>query len=263
MTSMRFSPDAYSRTRDERLLYPTVNAPRLLLLPGLDGTGDLFDPFVDALASDVSSTVLRYTSPPLSSYSDCRAAVLARLPSDGSYLLVGESFSGPIAIAIAAMRPPGLRGLVLVGSFVSSPRRMLRWLRPCIRFLPTHNAPRWMTDFLLLGRSAAPELRKRVGDAMAQITPAVVRARLHEIALTDSSEDLRKIDVPILYLRASRDRLVPRSCADRIARLRPGTRIVDIEAPHLLLQCAPRECAQVIGDFARECCAGSRGATAL
>lgn len=226
-----------------------------MLLPGLDGTGDLFDPFIEALASDVPSTVVRYTSPPLSRYSDCQAAVLTRLPNDDlPYLLIGESFSGPIAVSIAAAQPRGLCGLVLAGSFVSSPRHTLTWLSPCIQFFPTHNAPGWISDFFLLGRFASPQLRRRIFDAMAQVAPDVVRARLREIALTDVSDELRRIAVPMLYLRATDDRLVPRSSAERIERLLPRVRILEIEAPHLMLQCAPRECALAVSSFARECC---------
>jgi len=91
----------------------------------------------------------------------------------------------------------------------------------------------------------------------------VPRTRLHEVALLDASEDLQKVTVPILYLRATHDRLVPRSSAERIARLSPRVTIVDIEAPHMLLQCAPRECAQVVSSFARECTSSRSAATTL
>lgn len=229
-----------------------VSMPALVLLPGLDGTGDLFDPLVEALPVGVRSTVVRYTSPALGTYAECRAAVLERLPRNEPYVLVGESFSGPIATSIAATNPPGLRGLVFVASFVSSPRRMLTWLSALIRLMPTHGAPGRITDFLLLGRFATPELRRRIADAMAQITPAIARQRLREIALTSSSEELSRVRVPVLYVRATHDRLVPRSSGEQVARLSPLTKVVDVEAPHMLLQCAPRECAKAICDFARK-----------
>jgi pimeloyl-ACP methyl ester carboxylesterase len=121
--------------------------------------------------------------------------------------------------------------------------------------MPTHGAPGWITDFLLLGRFATPQLRRRVADAMAQITPATARERLREVALTTTSEDLAQVRVPVLYVRATRDRLVPHSCGERIARLSARTTAVDVEAPHLLLQCAPRECANAICEFAKGCAA--------
>ena len=238
---------------DSRVRMTTVSMPRLVLLPGLDGTGDLFDPLVKALPPGTATTIVRYTAPALSSYAQCRAAVRERLPRDEPYVLVGESFSGPVAISIAATQPPGLYGLILVASFVASPRRMLTWLSPLIPFMPTHGAPGWIIDFLLLGRFATPQLREQVADAMTKITPATARERLREVALTSTSEDLTRVRVPILYMRATHDRLVPRSCGKAITRLSARATAVEVDAPHMLLQCAPRECAEVIGEFVKEC----------
>ena len=229
-----------------------MNWPRLVLLPGLDGTGDLFRPFLSAVGSAVPSTVVRYSSPEVSGYAECRAVAEAQLPDPEPYILVGESFSGPIAVSIAATNPPGLCGLVLVGSFVEKPRSALRWLSSFIGVLPTHNGPSWLTDFLLLGRWATPELRQRIEDAMAKVSPAAVRARLREVAHVDVSAELSKFKTPILYLRAAHDQLIPRACADRIASLAPRAKVLVIDAPHMLLQCAPAECAEAIREFARE-----------
>jgi len=55
--------------------------------------------------------------------------------------------------------------------------------------------------------------------------------------------------VPVLYLRATEDRLVPRRCADAIAETVARTRIVDIEAPHTLLQVAPAAAAAAVTAF--------------
>ena len=236
-----------------------MNWPRLVLLPGLDGTGDLFCPFLNAVGSAVPSTVVRYSMPEVYDYAECRAVAGAQLPDSEPYILVGESFSGPIAVSIAAANPPGLRGLVLVGSFVETPRLALRWLSAFVDVLPTHNGPSWLTDFVLLGRWATPELRQRIANAMAKVSQVAVRARLREIAHVNVSVELSKIQAPILYLRATHDRLVPRSSADRIVKLAPRVVVVEIDAPHMLLQCAPTECAKAIQDFAREAEEAHRG----
>jgi len=235
-----------------------VTPPRLVLLPGLDGTGNLFESFVEALGREIHSTVVRYASPPLARYSECRAAVVARLPRDEPYILVGESFSGPIAVAIAAAQPPGLCGVVLCASFIASPRRSLRWFRSCIPLMPMHAAPQWANSFFVCGKFGDARLRQSIGTATAAVTSHVLRMRLREIAMVDVSEELRKVAVPILYVRGTHDRLVPGSCAELIARLSQRVTIVDIEGPHMLLQCAPRQCAQVVADFARECSSMSR-----
>jgi pimeloyl-ACP methyl ester carboxylesterase len=231
----------------------TVTTPRWVLLPGLDGTGDLFDPLVRSRGPNSPVTVVRYTTPEMSRYVECNAVARASLGGATSYVLVGESFSGPIAISIAAEAPPGLCGLVLVGSFAVTPRVALKWFSAFTALMPTHDSPEWTTDFLLLGHWATPQMRTDVKKAMARVSPHAVRERLREIARVDVTAELGKVRVPILYLRATQDRLVPRSAAERIRRIAPHTKIRDIEGPHLLLQCAPDECSRAISDFVDDC----------
>lgn len=226
-----------------------MKIPRLVLLPGLDGTGELFEPFARALGTAASLTVVQYSSPELTRYVDCQAAVREQLPRDEPYVILGESFSGPIAVSLAAENPPGLVGLVLVGSFVSSPRRALSWLSGFIDLLPTHNSPAWVSDAVLFGRWASADLRARVKSAMSRVSPHAVKERLREIARVEVSAELARVRTPILYLQASHDRLVPASAAEQVVRTATHARVKRIDGPHLLLQCAPKPCAQAIRDF--------------
>ena len=104
---------------------------RVVLLPGMDGSGQLHDGFVTAMAPRFRVEVVAYPADPVQDDRQLQAFVADRLPGDAPFLLVGESFSRPIAIRIAASRPPGLRGLVLCASFAASPRPWLGHLRPC------------------------------------------------------------------------------------------------------------------------------------
>jgi len=223
----------------------------LVLLPGLDGTGKLFRDFSKAAASHADLTVVDYATPELHRYPECRAAAERCLPSDGSYVLVGESFSGPIAIAIAASRPSGLRGVVLAGSFASCPRPALGRLTALLPLMPTHR-PSWVLDCLLLGRHATMDRSRMVRESLALVSPRAIRARMKEVARVDVRRDLAQIDVPILYLRASEDRLVPSECGDEVARLARRVTVAEVVAPHMLLQCAPSECARLIVQFSQD-----------
>jgi pimeloyl-ACP methyl ester carboxylesterase len=114
--------------------------PTLVLLPGMDGTGDLFAPLVAALGPHMRTIIVRYPDEPLD-YASHEEIARAALPLGHPFILLGESFSGPIAVSIAASAPTGLRGYVLCCSFVRSPRRLLRWFRPSLGLLPAHRAP--------------------------------------------------------------------------------------------------------------------------
>jgi pimeloyl-[acyl-carrier protein] methyl ester esterase len=93
-----------------------------LVLPGMDGTGQLLGRFLEALGPEVRAIVVSYPIAQALDYSQLEACARKMLPSDQPFVLSGESFSGPIAVSIAASSPNGLRGLVLCCSFVKNPR---------------------------------------------------------------------------------------------------------------------------------------------
>ena len=218
---------------------------RALLLPGMDGSGGLLQPFVEALAPDIVADVAVYPPQRALGYDALLELVQARIPRDGPFLLIGESFSGPLAIRIAASSPPGLAGLVLCASFASSPRPRLAPLRPLLR-LPLPKPPvRWLMPFLM-GPWATPEWTRRGRDAMAPLTSAVARLRLSEVTRIDARDALAGVRHPLLYLQAGRDRLVPARCWREVQRVRPDATLVRLEGPHFLLQHRPEACARAI-----------------
>ena len=173
------------------------------------------------------------------------------LPARGPCTIVAESFSGPIAIRIAAAAPPGLRALVLVASFGRSPLpRSLGWLagaaKPALfRVRPPEAALR----ALLLGQDAPAALVDEVVRAVGRVPPEVLARRLREVSEVDVEAALASIRVPVLYLAGSRDRLVGGRGAARLAERLPGMETVTLDAPHLVLQARPAESASVILAF--------------
>ena len=89
-------------------------------------------------------------------------------------------------------------------------------------------------------------------EARRSVSPATLVARLRAIARVDVSDDLRAITLPTLYMRATEDRLVPRSAGDYYARLARAGRVVDLEGPHFLLQARPTLAATEIRKFIGE-----------
>lgn len=103
----------------------------LLLLPGMDGTGRLFGPFLDLLPGWVAPGRISYPTDVPLAYPDLEEIIERVLPSEGNFAILAESYSGPIAVRIAAKNPRGLRALILVGTFVTTPRRLtLAWQPP-------------------------------------------------------------------------------------------------------------------------------------
>jgi pimeloyl-ACP methyl ester carboxylesterase len=221
----------------------------LILLPGMDGTASLFGPLVAQLGDASAIHPIAYPVDQALGYAQLTALVRQRLPPDAPYVILGESFSGPIAVALAADGVGQLKGLILCCTFVRNPRPKLSFLRLLGSALPMLNGPPAVLSFALLGRFATPALRASLASAVAQIQPAVMRARLMAVLGVDVSAQMAQVKVPVLYLQAQHDRVVPRHAAQHIAKIHPQTQIVSLCAPHGLLQAASADAAKAIQGF--------------
>lgn len=226
--------------------------PALILLPGLDGTGSLFAEFLEALDLKSSAHVLPYPADVPLGYDELERLVRAALPTRGRFVLLGESFSGPLAIRIAANPPAGLEGLILCVTFASNPYPHLAWARGLAAFLPLKSLPRWLRAPLMWG-SASPSTAPRQSErAMAGVAASVIRRRIAALLSVDETAALAKISVPTLVLRATRDRVVSEAATMKIMRGVRHARRVDVDGPHLLLKTRPKECAAAVLKFLRE-----------
>ena len=224
----------------------------LVLLPGMDGTGTLFEAFVAALGSEFKVKVVSYpTTEPLG-YPELESIARTALPSEGPFVILGESFSGPIAVSLAASCSPQLKCLVLCCTFVRNPRPVFSVLKPFVGVLPVAFAPVHFLIYLLLGRSSTVALRTALTQALAQVSPSALRTRLRGVLSVDVSAKLAEVNVPVLYLRASQDRLVPQTASKLVSQLCPRAEVVQLEAPHFLLQAVPSEAARIVAAFVRE-----------
>jgi pimeloyl-ACP methyl ester carboxylesterase len=90
----------------------------IVLLPGLHGTGHLFADFARECPSAFVPRVIEYPCDRFLDYRELLPFVRDRLPQDSDFVILGESFSGPLAVMLAAGRPRRLRAVVLVATFV-------------------------------------------------------------------------------------------------------------------------------------------------
>jgi pimeloyl-ACP methyl ester carboxylesterase len=221
--------------------------PILVLLPGMDGTGIMFEPFLEALGT-WPSRVVRYPVA-LTSYEDCIAFARDQLPVDRPFLLLGESFSGPVALALGAERPKGLVGVVLCSTFARNPRPHLTWLAPLVRALPLPRLPlSWLRRLLLGGRHAGA-LDHLVDTMLTFFPSATFKGRLLAVGAVDRTDCLTRILVPILALVAAQDRLVPKAASAWLRHHGPTLDMVRLQGPHWLLQTRAAACVRAIQEF--------------
>jgi len=223
----------------------------VVLLPGMDGTGALFEPIAAELAQAFRVQVIDYPTSGALGYAHLEQYVRKHLPTSDRYVLLGESFSGPIAVSIAASRPSGLVGLVLCSSFVRNPRPGFGWLRHIVGAAPVKLAPLSALSALLLGRFSTPALRSSLATAMSRVSSEALRSRLRAVLSIDVSARLEEVAVPSLYLLAAHDRVVPISSLEHIQARLAQLQVATIDAPHFLLQATPGAAARAITEFLR------------
>lgn len=221
----------------------------LVLLPGLDGSGDFFDALCRQLPPQWRTHVVPYPGDRPLSYDELAQFVLAALLDDAPFVLLAESFSGPVAIKVAATRPAGLIGVVLCATFARNPRPLLRPLLGLTPVAPVRAAPMGLLSRCLLGAEADAPWAERIRQAMDKCSVSVLRGRAREVLLVDVRGHLADIRVPVLYLQATRDWVVPAAALVDMQRVLPGIQMVRIDGPHFLLQARPEPCAERIVMF--------------
>ena len=203
-------------------------APTLLMLPGMDGDGRLFDRFervVEARGAGQKVAVVSYNELGLSTYDQVEEAVRDRLASLGPVVLVAESYSGPALVRLCADPPPNLRAGVLVASFAHRPvwrppGLVMGALKMCLRQRP----PAWALRLALLGAHADDDLVEEVRSTISSAPAALLFARLEAIVAVDARAALRACQRPLLSIRANSDRLLSR----RVSRQ------LKVHCPHLV-----------------------------
>ena len=84
-------------------------------------------------------------------------------------------------------------------------------------------------------------------------TGKTLGSRIAAVLSVDAREPLTRIAVPMLYLCATRDRVIPRAATVAVLNTRRDIAVANFDAPHFLLQTEPAACAAAVLDFMRRC----------
>jgi pimeloyl-[acyl-carrier protein] methyl ester esterase len=224
---------------------------RLVLLPGLDGTGELFADFVAALPRTIRTTIIRYPAQKPCNYADLFLLVKEAIAGLEQFVVLGESFSAPLAVRLAASNSPNLAGLIISAGFVCNPFPNWGFLlkaaaRPLLFRL---SPPDFIVEYFSLGSSPPSDLKQSVRRTVRSVGPRVLAGRVHEILSCDVRENLTRVKVPIMYLQAAGDRLVGSGCFEEILKVQRSAILVSLDGPHMILQRLPHPCADAVSEF--------------
>jgi pimeloyl-ACP methyl ester carboxylesterase len=211
---------------------------KTLVLPGLDGTDLLLDGFRESAPSTHHVTVLTLPDDHSVGYRELCEQFSESVHSMRQCTLIGESFSGPLAVLLAHRHPDVVRHLVLVASFATSPMPRAATLVPwAVVFrwpLPTFVARRFLVGPNL-------ELIPTLKHALRIHAARTLAYRMRTIAAVDVTSEVQELTCPITYLRPTHDALVSKRHAQTLLRLNKRVTVRQIEGPHLILQTQPQQ----------------------
>lgn len=222
----------------------------IILLPGLDGTGELFEPFIDCLPVRIKPIVVSYPRHECNSYEDLKKLVVSSIPDDMPYFLLGESFSGPLSIMVAYEQRAELSGLILCATFVKNPFLILpSWVR-FLSFSPIYRLWPFLINFRAkLARKDFGSLAELALKTIRSVSPEVISHRVKSILSVNVEKELELCTCPIMYLMAGKDKLIRRHNYARIKAVKKDVILEMIDTRHFILQLEPKRSAEVVVKF--------------
>jgi len=221
----------------------------LVMLPGLDATGLVFEPLRTYLPAGITVQIVHYPVDQTMSFREHVAFARKQLPSDRSFILLAESFSGPVALQMLTEPPAQLLGVIFIASFVRYP---VPFLLDVGRHLPQALLLRLCCTSIfirLFCLGGAPhEAVEQFRQALLKVKLPVLSRRLQLLAELPPPPDIT-FSGPCLYLQASRDRLVPRRAVRPFKELLPQLQVEEFTGPHIILLAKPEAGARLIIDF--------------
>ncbi len=217
---------------------------KIVLLPGMDGTGKLFAPLIPFLDKD-STMIITYPTEGKQDYGTLVEYVKAKLPNE-DFMLVAESFSGPIGAILAKHNIINLKAIIFVATFISTPRRSLLMI---MRRLPINLFSKMpfasiIYRFFMFGSNTSESVVEQFKKVLAQLPSKTLKQRM--LAIESLGTISGSLEIPAVYIRPEEDRLVPYSKCIEFNALFNNIAVKTIKGPHFIIQANPRECAEVI-----------------
>ncbi|VAW99672.1 hypothetical protein MNBD_GAMMA21-1682 [hydrothermal vent metagenome] len=219
---------------------------RLILLPGLDGSGQLFAEFIDSLAENISVTCISFSEQEQLAYPELADYVRSRLPTDEKYIILAESFSGPIACLLAQTNLKHLQAIIFVASFLKNPNRRLLWLTCLLplTILLRFSPPDFIIRKWMLGEKAGDEMLSKFKSILRRLPVKTIKFRLQEIYNLTLAEFT--IGLPVYYIKPLQDRLVMEDNYYDFEKRCSTIELFTLDGPHFILQSKAKECANYV-----------------
>lgn len=222
---------------------------KLILLPGLDGTGKLFQPLLKILPSDIDVLVINYPTHKLLNYNELVEYVLSYIPINEKFILVAESFSGPIAYSISQQKGKTLVSIIFVATFLEQPKPTILkiLIKLPLNYLLKFSVPIFILRYIFFSKNIDKQIIQTLKKTLKNIPVETIIHRIQKISTLQKA--LIKVDMNVYYILAQKDKIIPYKVINSFQNIFNKVKIYPLNSGHLVLQSFPKECADIIVDI--------------
>jgi len=216
----------------------------VVLLPGLHGSTALFDAFIALAPPWARCMPLALPTVGGQTFDDLSDVILPEVRPLEGFVLLGESFSGPIAARLSARLAQKVALLVLCNPVVEMSVRVPEGILASIA--ASAWMPAWGASMALSGGDMV--VARAALDAVRALPKGILAQRLNAV-YSASEEDLAShLEPPLLTILGTSDNVVSLARSRAFFSRVPEGVIAEIEGPHLIVQTRPAEVWEAISE---------------
>lgn len=220
---------------------------KILLIPGMDGTGELFKPLLDELPKNVETQIVCLnclkTQTPKGQSSE-----IASLIGNDEVIILSESYSGYIVYHLSLLSNVNIKHIVFAASFLENPT----WLSRFNKLIPLNLVRRSLIPGIILSsiffaQRNNKKLVKLLISSLKLVSNSTLRQRLKVINKLVRPTEL--LSVPCTYVQATNDYLVSKKSVDVFKELCININVVKVSGGHFVVQSNPRYFSKLLQDL--------------
>lgn len=223
---------------------------KIIILPGLDGTGLMLSDFEHSLNKYHDAEIIIYPHDRKSSYDELTEIIIPKLPTHEDYIVIAESYAGPLSILIAQQKLPHLSAIIFAASFANRPNFVPKPMSSLAKII-SFSSPliQKISRPMLFGKWGKSSLYKAMQNALNKVSHDVLLQRIYDLMHVNELPVLKNLTLPMLYIKPTSDRLVTKQASKAMKKANPSIDMIEIDGPHFILQCQPKKCAKIVKNF--------------
>lgn len=215
---------------------------KLILLPGMDGTGDLFKPLLEALPAHITYQVIPLSDECLN-YSEQASQIAEQIDTD-EVIILAESYSGKVVYELCKLNL-NIKHIIFAASFINRPSSISKFAS----LLPTNLIKKKLIPNQVLSKLFFDSYNMSnkvlaVFESLNKVSNRTLSSRLDLIS--SLNEPSGSFDIEASYIKPSNDLFVMAECITPIKNAFRSLDVINVSGGHFIVQSNPERCSEII-----------------